>query len=85
MGQLVFDRICYKHGIVKPENEVVELHAFCDCDRCNYRKNFINNVLRNQLTVTVKDKSRIIEAKEFIRNWKCGKEKHVFKTKYVTF
>ena len=39
MGQFLFDRICYSNGIVKPENKRIELHAVCDCDRCNGRKN----------------------------------------------
>ena len=39
MGQFYFDRICYAKGIVKPKNKRIELHAFCDCDRCNGRKN----------------------------------------------
>lgn len=85
MGKLVFDRIAYKNGIMKPENQVIEFHAFCDCDRCNYRKNYIKNGLRNQLTVTIKDKNRLIEAKEFIHNWKCRKKDHTFETEYVTF
>jgi len=38
MGQFLFDRICYAKGIVKPKNKRIELHAFCDCDRCNGRK-----------------------------------------------
>ena len=33
MGQLVSDRVCYKHGVIKPENKMIELHAFCDCAR----------------------------------------------------
>ena len=85
MGKLVLDRIAYKNGIIKPENKVIELYAFCDCDRCNYRKNFIKSGLRNQLTVTIKDKTRMIEAKEFIRNWKCCKKDHTFRTEDVTF
>lgn len=85
MGQFLFDRICYSKGIVKPENKRIELHAFCDCDGCNYRKNFINNGLRNQLTVSIKDESKIIEAKEFIRNWKCNKSEYSLKPEYVSF
>lgn len=85
MGKLVFDRIAYKNSIMKSANQVIEFHAFCDCDRCNYRKNFIKNGLRNQLTVTIKDRTRMIEAKEFICNWKCCKKDHTFETEYVTF
>ncbi len=44
MGQLVSDRVCYKHGVIKPENKMIELHAFCDCARCNYRKAYINSM-----------------------------------------
>ena len=85
MGRLAFDRICYKHGIEKPENKMIELHVFCDCDICNYRKASINNGLRNQLTVTVENESKLTEAKKFIRNWKCGKKEYLFKTEYVHF
>ena len=53
MGQFLFDRICYAKGIVKPENKRIELHAFCDCDRCNGRKNSLYHGLRNGLTVTI--------------------------------
>ena len=59
MGQLVFDRVCYKHGVTKPENKMIELHAFCNCDRCNYRKACINNGLRNQLTVTIENENKM--------------------------
>lgn len=84
MGQFIFDRICYKKGIVKPENKMIELHAFCDCDRCNCRKNSINHGFRNELTVTVKDKSKMAEAEEFIRSWKCGKNEYSLKPEYVS-
>ena len=45
MGQLVSDRVCYKHGVIKPENKMIELHAFCDCARCKMTeaKKFIRN------------------------------------------
>lgn len=85
MGQLVSDRVCYKHGVVKPENKMIELHAFCDCGMCNYRKAYINNGLRNQLTVTIENENKMTEAKKFIRNWKCGKKEYTFKTEYVHF
>lgn len=78
MAKLMFDRVCYEHGIVKPENMCIELHAVCDCGYCNcYR-------LRNELTITVKNKNRQKEAIEFIENWKCGKKEHVG-TKYMRF
>lgn len=85
MGQLVSDRVCYKHGIVKPENKMIELHAFCDCGMCNYRKASINNGLKNQLTVTIENENKMTEAKEFIRNWKCGKKEYTSKIEYVHF
>ena len=85
MGQLVSDRVCYMHGIVKPENKMIELYAFCDCSMCNYRKAFINNGLKNQLTVTIENENKITEAKEFIRNWKCGKKEYTSKIEYVHF
>lgn len=79
------DRVCYKHGIVKPENKVIELHAFCDCGMCNYIKASINNGLKNQLTVTIENENKMTEAKEFIRNWKCGKKEYTSKIEYVHF
>ena len=85
MGQLVSDRVCYKHGSVKPENKVIELYAFCDCGMCNYRKASINNGLKNQLTVTIENENKMTEAKEFIRNWKCGKKEYTSKIEYVHF
>lgn len=85
MGPFLFDRICYSKGVVKPKNKRIELHAVCDCDRCNSRKNSLSHGLRNQLTVTIKDKSKMIEAEEFIRNWKCSKKEYTLKTEYVTF
>ena len=45
MGQFLFDRICYSKGIVKPENKRIELHAVCDCDRCDCRKNSLSRQL----------------------------------------
>ena len=52
MGQLVSDRVCYKHGVIKPENKMIELHAFCDCARCNYRKAYINNGLSYSMIIS---------------------------------
>jgi hypothetical protein len=85
MGQFLFDRICYSNGIVKPENKRIELHAVCDCDRCNGRKNSLYHGLRNGLTVTIKDEGKIIEAEEFIRNWKCNKNEYSLTPEYVSF
>lgn len=85
MGQFLFDRICYAKGIVKPKNKRIELHAFCDCDRCNGRKKSLYHGLRNGLTVTIKDEGKVIEAEEFIRNWKCDKSEYSLKPEYVSF
>ena len=53
MSKTYTERICYRNGIVKPENKVLELHAFCDCDKCKIRRKSVNHGLRNVLTVTV--------------------------------
>lgn len=85
MADIYMDRVCYKHGIEKPENELIEIHGFCDCDRCKWRKQSVNKGLRNTITATVEHKDRLEEAKEFVRNWKCNKREHTFKTEYVRF
>ncbi|WP_147354168.1 hypothetical protein [Clostridium sp. AF32-12BH] len=85
MGEFLFDRVCYRHGIVKPENKLIELHAICNCKKCSYRQKLYKNSLRNQLTVTVKDKNKIGKAKEFIRTWECNKQQRSIKAEYVDF
>ena len=82
MAEIHNERIAYKHGIENPDNEVLELHGFCDCSYCNYRKKY-NRGLRNQVTVTVYDKNHIEEAKKLIQNWKCGIKQHTFKICYI--
>ena len=59
MSKTYTERICYRHGIVKPENKVLELHAFCDCDKCKIRRKSVNHGLRNVLTVTVEKNGKI--------------------------
>ena len=85
MSKTYTERICYRHGIVKPENKVLELHAFCDCDKCKIRRKFVNHGLRNVLTVTVEKMERLNEAKQFIDTWECKKNEYDFRTEYVTF
>lgn len=41
--------------------------------------------LKNELTVTIENENKITEAKEFIRNWKCGKKEYTSKIEYVHF
>lgn len=85
MADLYMERICYKHGIEKPENKMIELHGFCDCSRCKTRMETVNKGLRNTITVTVENENRLEEAKEFLQNWKCNKKEHTFKIEYVRF
>ena len=66
MSKQYTERICYRNGIVKPENKVLELKAFCDCDKCKIRRKSINHGLRNILTVKVEKIERLNEAKQFI-------------------
>lgn len=85
MAKITFDRVCYRHGIEKTENKCIELHAFCNCGACSYRKMFVNKGLPNQLTVTVTDESKVEEAKDYISNWKCGQKEHTSEAQYVIF
>ena len=85
MGKFLFDRICYKHGIVKPENKVIELHAICECEKCNYRRKYLQDGLPNQLTVTIEDKNKLNKAKDFICDWKCNKQQRSVKAEYVNY
>ena len=39
--------------------------------------------LKNELTVTIENENKITEAKEFIRNWKCGKKEYTSKIEFV--
>ena len=85
MSKSYTERICCKHGIAKPENKVLELHAFCDCDKCKIRRQSVNHGLRNVLTVTVEKMERLNEAKQFIATWECKKNEYDFRAEYVTF
>ncbi len=85
MAKIYMERICYRHGVVKPENKVIELHGFCECSTCKWRQQYINHGLRNVITVTIKNEDRLSEAKEFIGSWKCGKQDYTFKREYITF
>lgn len=85
MANIFMERICYKKGIEKAENKLLELHAFCECDACKSRRQTVNKGLRNEITVTVENASRLEEAKEFIKKWKCNKKEHTFKTEYIRF
>ena len=82
MSKTYTERICYRHGIVKPENKVLELHAFCDCDKCKIRRKSVNHGLRNVLTVTVEKMERLNEAKQFIDTWECKKNEYDFRAEY---
>ena len=85
MSKTYTERICYRHGIVKSENKVLELHAFCDCDKCKIRRKSVNHGLRNVLTVTVEKMERLNEAKQFIDTKKRKKNEYDFRAEYVTF
>lgn len=85
MADINMERICYKHGIEKPKNKLIEIHGFCDCSACKLRRQTVNKGLRNTITATVENKNRIEEAREFVRNWKCNKKEYTFKTEYVHF
>ena len=83
MAEIYDERIAYKHGIEVPDNEVIELHGFCDCSACNYRKQYCNG-LRNQVTLTIKDKNKLNEARKIITDWKCNSKQHFHKTTYLS-
>lgn len=88
------DRICYRNGIAKPENEALELHAFCNCDKCKLRKQYMNGT-RNTLTVIIYNVTQLKknnkfneilnEVKQFIENWECKKSNYDFRAEYIRF
>lgn len=61
MADIYMNRTAYRHGIVKPENRITELHAVCRCETCNGRHSWYNET-PNVLTVTVKTDNKINEA-----------------------
>lgn len=85
MATLYMDRIAYRNGIEKQENKVIELHGFCDCNKCKYRRLNMKNGLRNRITVTVENENRLNEAVKFIKNWKCNKDTYTADVEYVNF
>jgi len=77
-------RICYKGGIVKEENKLIELHRNCYCNKCVSRYEWRQGI-RNCATVTVENIDKLEEAKNFLKNWTCGKEREDIKVQYFRY
>lgn len=81
----MWERICYRHGIVKPENKCVEIHKMCECEKCTNRRlhGWRGRNFRNALTVTVINKSKLNEVRDFVEKWKCNKDDYDGKVEYI--
>ena len=83
----MWERICYRHGIVKPENKCVEIHKTCKCEKCTDRRlhGWKGHNFRNNLPVTVINKNKLNKARDFAEKWKCDKDDYDGKVEYVQF
>ena len=86
MGKLVYKnpRICYEGGNSVTGKKIYELHAFCTCTACQYRKEWRKEP-RNGATATTKDISKINAVSEFLKNWTCEDGSRNLKTVYFQF
>ena len=66
----IYRRICYKNGIVKEENKVIELHKMCDCTRCRNKWGF--RTRRNSVTAYAKTEVEADKLEVELLMWKCA-------------
>ena len=66
----VWNRICYKGGIVREENKVFELHKMCDCDWCKHK--YMGRKRCNAITAYAHNKEEIEQITQILNQWTCA-------------
>lgn len=85
----ISERIVYKGGIVRPENEGLEINCICECERCKQRYEYskhreLRNVsCRNRASIIVWDKEKIPKSIQIAKNWVCKNGSIELKTEYI--
>lgn len=84
-------RIVYKGGIVKSENEGIEINCRCECYSCKQRYEYSkyrehrNVNLRNEASIVVWNKDKLNKAMEFAKNWRCKDGSKALATEYIQY